>query len=127
MARHKKVQENIPERQKPQEVTRIVNPFIPPNFEIEKFVLPKKYKLNDLRRIAATITLSDLGVRIPRNCAYKDRFIAGFRHGLATNSKPKPEHLKDSFSWGFVWSKFFYGKFNPRHPLAGRGSFRGKG
>ncbi len=102
--------------------------FEPSAAAVAKFVLPKGVSLMDIKNLATTVDFSLLGVTIPQNAPRKDLFEKGFRHGLMTNRLTDPKlHFRRSFSHGFCWAKYFYRKFNSRHPLAASGSFRGRG
>lgn len=93
------------------------NDLFPPAEAQRKFRIPKNMSPEQLRDLAQTIVLSDIGVFIPGECPYPDRFEAGFRHGLASNALNQVGYLKRSFRWGFCWAKVFYKIFFPTHPL----------
>lgn len=92
-----------------------------PRKSVQKlFAVPPGLTAKQLASIAQTIPLADIGVTIPKECPYPERFEAGFRHGLESNALNKIDYFKRSFRWGFCWAKAYYQRFFPDHPLTAR-------
>lgn len=113
--------------QKPKEVSPRVeqSPYLPTRQEFDKFVLPDRMKVRNLRKSADTILLSDLGVTIPRS-ADPVRFEEGFRWGLAHNARQDAKKMTRSHNHGFCFAKCIYRKFSPGCRLAASGAMRFK-
>lgn len=113
-------------RQRPAELIRNKNPYMPSEKVRKQFRLPAGVPIQQLASVAATIDLAELGIVIPR-CKYPERFEAGLRYGLAHNRRTDAKtQFRELFSTGFCWAKMFYKKFAPNHPLAASGSYQMK-
>jgi hypothetical protein len=102
------------------------SPHLPSERVIDGFTLPPNVTMRNLRNVADTISLVELGVRIP-HCRYPERFEEGFRYGLAHNGRTEVRtQFGPLYSKGFCWAKVFYRKFQPGHRHAASGSGTGK-
>lgn len=113
-------------RQKPTELIKGENPYMPSAKTIAKFRLPREIEIQHLASVAETIDLAELGIHIPR-CRYPERYEAGVRYGLAHNLRTDVKtHFRPLFSSGFCLAKIFYRTLAPNHPLAASGSYKMK-
>jgi hypothetical protein len=109
-------------RQKPRELIKEKNPYMPSEEVMAKFRLPPKLKIQNLAALAEKIDLAELGITVPQ-CQHPDHFEAGVRYGLAHNYRPDPKtQYRRLFSSGFCLAKMFYRRLAPKHPLAMSGS-----
>ncbi len=112
--------------QKPTELIRGENPYMPSAKVIAKFRLPRKLEIQHLAKVAETIDLAELGIWIPR-CRYPERYEAGVRYGLAHNLRTDVKtQFRPLFSSGFCLAKIFYRTLAPNHRLAASGSYKMK-
>lgn len=95
---------------------------VPSISEIERFTLPRGSTPMTIMSGATTLDVAVLGVQVPSGCRpeYRERFIAGFRHGLASNTLTD---MRRSYAWGFCFAKCWWRKFFPGHRLAASGGF----